>query len=153
VPGRRPLSELWPAVAQSTTTFAPTIIPISGHFVTPAGEPRTGPAVLVISLYEQKDDAAPRWVEYQSVTLDMRGRYDVQFGATRVEGLPGDLFTRAPVTRWIGVAIENEPEPSRVMLVSVPYAAQAVSADTLGGKPASEFVLTSKFREDLRTAL
>jgi hypothetical protein len=140
------------AAAQSAGV-APTLIPVSGRFTTPTGEPRAGSTVLVISLYEGQNDTAPRWIEYQSVTLDAAGGYSVQFGATRDEGLPSDLFTSEAGTRWLGVAIENEPEQPRVMLVSVPYAAKAASAETLGGKSASDFVLTSTFREDLRNVL
>src|SRR5688572_18017962 len=141
------------AAAQSSVGPAPTLIPVSGQFVTAAGQPRTGSAVLVLSLYEGKDDPAPRWIEFQTVTLDAQGRYDVRFGATREDGLPSDLFAGAAGTRWIGVAIENEAEQPRVMLVSVPYAAKAVEAETLAGRTASDFMLASSFRDDLKSAL
>ena len=140
------------AAAQSAG-IAPTLIPLSGQLATPTGEPRTGTAVLVISLYEGKDDSAPLWIERQQVTLDATGRFSIEFGATRQDGLPTELFAGQSSTRWIGVAIENEAEQPRVMLVSVPYAARAASADTLAGKSASEFVLSSTFKEDLRTVL
>jgi hypothetical protein len=140
-------------LAQSSAGAPPTLIPVSGQFVTAEGQPRTGSAVLVLSLYEGKDDPAPRWVEFQTVTLDAQGRYDVRFGATRDDGLPSDLFAGAAGTRWIGVAIENEVEQPRVMLVSVPYAAKAVEAETLAGRSASDFMLASTFRDDLKTAL
>src|SRR5688572_22681970 len=140
-------------VAAQSVAVAPTLIPVSGRFTTATGEPRAGSTVLVISLYEGQNDTAPRWIEYQSVTLDADGGYSVQFGATRDEGLPPDLFTGDAGTRWLGVAIENEAEQPRVMLVSVPYAAKSASADLLGGRSASDFVLASTFREDLRAAL
>jgi hypothetical protein len=139
--------------AQSSVGAPPTLIPVSGQFVTADGQPRTGSAVLVLALYEGKEDPAPRWVEFQTVTLDAQGRYDVRFGATREDGLPADLFAGAAGTRWIGVAIENEVEQPRVMLVSVPYAAKAVEAETLAGRSASDFMLASTFRDDLKTAL
>lgn len=138
--------------AQSSAT-APTIIPVSGQILAANGQPRTGPALLVLSLYEGKDDPAPRWIEHQAVTLDAAGRYAVQFGATRDDGLPADLFTGEVKMRWLGIGIENEAEQARVMLVSVPYAAKAASADTLAGKSVSDFVLTSNFKEDVRVAL
>ena len=140
-------------VAAQSGAVAPTVIPVSGRLTTPAGEPRTGSTVLVISLYEGEHDTAPRWIEYQSVTLDAAGGYSVQFGATHDDGLPAELFTADAGTRWLGVAIENEPEQPRLMLVSVPYAAKSASADLLGGRSASDFVLASTFREDLRAAL
>jgi hypothetical protein len=141
------------AAAQTSPSVAPTFIPVSGRLLTAEGQARSGQVLLVISLYEGQSDTAPRWIEHQQVTLDAGGGYSVQFGATREDGLPADLFTSETGTRWLGVAVENEPEQPRVMLVSVPYAAKAASAETLGGKSASDFVLTSTFREDLRTVL
>src|SRR5215204_1366415 len=78
--------------AAQTAGVAPTLIPLSGVLRTADGQPRTGNVLLVLSLYEGKDDAAPRWIEHQTVTLDAAGRYSVNFGGTRDEGLPADLF-------------------------------------------------------------
>ena len=72
--------------AQSTTGVAPLIIPLTGDLKTSAGEPRMGTVLLVISLYAEKDDAAPLWVEHQTVTLEVNGRYGLQFGITQAEG-------------------------------------------------------------------
>jgi len=132
---------------------APTLIPLSGELRTAEGQPRTGPVLLVLSLYEGRNDTAPRWIEHQAVTLDATGRYSVSFGATREEGLPADLFAGAAGTRWVGVAVENESEQPRVALISVPYAAKAASADMLSGKTLTDFVLTSTLHEDVRTVL
>jgi hypothetical protein len=133
--------------------IVPILIPVTGQFRTPTGQPRTGPTVLVISLYDGEHDSAPRWIEYQSATLDAAGIYSVQFGATRDDGLPADLFTGAPGVRWLGIAIQGEIEQPRIPLVGVAYAARAGSADALGGKAVTEFVQTSTLREDLRKAL
>ena len=141
------------AAAQTSPGPAPTLIPVSGRLLTAQGQPRTGTVLLVISLYEGQNDTAPRWIEHQQVTLDASGGYSVQFGGTRTEGLPADLFAGPTGTRWLGVAVENEPEQPRATLVSVPYAAVAASAETLGGRSAADFVLTSTFRDDLRTVL
>src|SRR5688572_17795132 len=137
-----------------TSPVAPTLIPVSGRLLTAEGQPRVGAVDLVISLYDGQSDASPRWIEQQlGVTLDATGGYSIQFGATLPDGLPGDLFTAGGGTRWLGVGVQGENEQPRAMLVSVPYAAKAASAETLGGKPASDFVLTSTFRDDLRTVL
>jgi hypothetical protein len=142
-----------PALGQSSNV-APTLIPVSGQLRTADGQPRTGTVVLAISLYEGQADTAPRWIEHQQVTLDAAGRYDVQFGSTFADGLPADLFASAPATKWIGVKVEGDAgADQRMMLVSVPYAAKAASADTLAGKPASDFVLASTFKEDVRAAI
>lgn len=48
------------------------------------------------------------------------------------------------LARWLGVQVEGRPEESRILLVAVPYALKAADADTLGGKPASAFVLSTQ---------
>ena len=141
------------ATAQSVTGVAPLLIPLGGTITMPSGEPRTGAAFLVISLYDDADDPAPRWVEQQAVTLDSTGKYEIQFGVTQSEGLPQELFAVGPGVRWIGVAVENEVEQPRLMLVSVAYAIRAASADTLAGLAASEFVTTTKLTEEVKAAL
>jgi hypothetical protein len=144
------------ARAQASSPVAPTLIPVSGRLVGADGQPRAGQVSLLISLYNTQFDASPRWVEQQTVTLDPSGGYSVQFGSTLADGLPSDLFATEGGARWLGLAvreIEGDVEQPRVMLVSVPYAAKAATADTLGGKTASDFVLTSTFRDDLRTVL
>jgi hypothetical protein len=142
------------AWAQTSSPVAPTLIPVSGRLLTAQGQAQTGTVNLTISLYDGQADASPRWIEQQlGVPLDPTGAYSIQFGATLPDGLPGDLFTTEGGTRWLGVTVEGAPEQPRVMLLSVPYAAKAASAETLGGKSASDFVLSSTFREDLRTVL
>jgi hypothetical protein len=144
------------ARAQASSPVAPTLIPVSGRLLTAEGQARTGQVSLLISLYNAQNDASPRWVEQQTVTLDPSGGYTVQFGATLPDGLPSDLFATEGGARWLGVAVRDaggDVEQPRVMLVSVPYAAKAAIAETLEGKTASDFVLTSTFRDDLRTVL
>src|SRR5688572_4679269 len=141
------------ASAQTAPNVAPTLIPISGELRAANGQPRTGNVLLVLALYESKDDTAPRWIEHQAVTLDAAGRYSVNFGGTRDEGLPADLFAGPAGMRWVGVAVENEAEQPRVALVSVPYAAKAASADTLSGRTLTDFVLTSTLHDDVRAVL
>ncbi len=141
------------AAAQATSSPPPTLIPLLGEVKTSTGDPRTGTVLLVISLYDAKDDSAPRWIEHQVITLDQTGRYEIQFGATRDEGLPPDLFSSGAGVRWVGVAVENEPEQPRVTLVSVPYAAKAGTADTLAGKSANDFVLTTSLTDEVKAVL
>ncbi|MFI5103173.1 MAG: hypothetical protein ACHP9V_07380, partial [Terriglobales bacterium] len=66
----------------------------------------------------------------------------VLLGSTQSAGLPLDLFATGE-PRWLGVKVElpGEVERPRVLLVSVPYALKASDADTVGGMPASAFVL------------
>jgi len=140
--------------AQTAPVAAPILIPLAGNLKTPAGDPRTGTVRLVLSLYDAQDASAPLWVEQQLVTLDAQGGYAVQVGATVPEGVAQTLFTGGPSAHWIGVGVENEAEQlPRLMLVSVPYAAKAASADTLSGKAATDFVLASTFKDDVKAAL
>jgi hypothetical protein len=142
------------AAAQSATVgVPPTLIPVSGELRDPLGEPRTGAVVLVLSMYDGKDDPSPRWAERHAVTLNDAGKYDLQFGSTQEQGIPSELFSGPSVVRWVGVAVEGEPEQPRMMLVSVPYAAKASTAETLEGKTASDFVLTSDLGDQVKAAL
>ncbi|MBI3406411.1 MAG: hypothetical protein HY046_13235, partial [Acidobacteria bacterium] len=45
--------------------------------------------------------------------------------------------------------VPDEPEQPRVLLVSVPYALKASDADTLGGRPATEYLLRSQLGTSL----
>jgi hypothetical protein len=147
--------------AAASSPVAPTFIPVSGRLVNPDGQPRTGGVTLIISLYDTQTETLARWTEQQQVVLDATGAYTVQFGVNSPDGLPPDLFSENGGARWLAVAEQvtdssGNPtvvEQPRVMLVSVPYASKAASAETLGGRSASDFVLTSTFREDLRSAL
>jgi len=77
------------------------------------------------------------------VALDAGGRYVVQFGATQPEGLPVAIFAEGQ-EHWLGVqfAGPGEVERPRTKLTSVPYALRAADAETLGGHPASAYVLS-----------
>ncbi len=81
-------------------------------------------------------------METQNIELDAHGRYAVLLGSTQSAGMPLDLFATGE-PRWLGAKVElpGEVEQPRVLLVSVPYALKASDADTVGGIPASAFVL------------
>ena len=92
----------------------------------------------------RQEGGAPLWLETQNVALDAKGRYDVLLGAEHAEGVPMDVFTSGEA-RWLGVQAQGQPgEQPRVLLVSVPYALKAADASTLGGLPASAFVLAAR---------
>ena len=77
------------------------------------------------------------WVETQVVQFDPVGRYEVHLGAMSASGLPTDLFSNGEA-RWLEVQVAGSVPAPRVLLASVPY---ALNAATLGGLPASAFVL------------
>ncbi len=149
-----------PAVSGATQTpqqngpsaSAPAFVRLDGEFKSATGEARSGSVVVVISLYGRPDDTAPLWTESQAVTLDAAGRYTVFAGATQAEGLPRELFA-VNAAQWIGVALQGEPEQPRVRMVSVPYALSAGNADTLGGVPVTDFVMTDNLAASVKKAL
>lgn len=131
---------------------APAFVRLDGELKTATGEPRTGAVVLVVSLYAEQADTAALWFETQSITLDAAGHYTIFAGASQAEGLPREFFT-SNAAQWIGVAVQGEPEQPRVRMLSVPYALSAGNADTLGGVPVTDFVMTENLAESVKTAL
>jgi hypothetical protein len=134
------------------TSTVPRSMPINGQALTVKGEPRTGGALVTFSLYTDQNDSTPIWTEQQTVTLDPDGRYFAILGSASVEGLPADAFS-AGTPRWLGVKVEADPEQPRMMLLSVPYALKAGDADTVGGKPVSDFVLSGKLNDEVKSTL
>ena len=120
----------------------PRLIKITGVATDPDGKPATGAVSLTFTLYKEQEGAA-LWTETQSLQLDSQGHYTVLLGAGSSSGLPLDLFASGDAL-WLGVKPElsGESELPRVLLVAVPYALKAADADTLGGKPASAYLLS-----------
>ena len=116
------------------------LVRFSGTVEDSLGRPRTGVVGITFALYAEQEGGSPLWLETQNVELDAEGRYTALLGATQSEGLPLEFFSRAEA-RWLGIQVQGEEEQPRVLLVSVPYALKAADAETLGGKPASAFVL------------
>jgi len=141
-----------PAVAQTaneklptpSAAFAPTavpaLVPYSGVALGSDGKPLTGEAVITFLVFKDDQGGDPLFAETQNVTLDAAGRYKVQLGASLSSGLPTDLFANGDA-RWLEVQISGQTPQPRALLVSVPYALKAADASTLGGLPASAFVL------------
>ncbi len=120
----------------------PRLVKFSGVVKDDGGLPRSGVVGLSFSVYKSQEGGSALWMETQNVELDAQGNYTVLLGSTQSEGMPMDLFSTGE-PRWLGVKVElnNEVEQARVLLVSVPYALKASDADTLGGKPASAYLL------------
>jgi hypothetical protein len=130
----------WCASAFAQT---PRLVRYTGVVQDAPGVPRTGVVTLAFRLYAEQYGGVPLFLEAQSLTLDAEGRYTVLLGSTMPEGLPIELFTSGEA-RWLGIQPDGSEELPRVLLVSVPYALKAADADTIGGKPASAFVLADK---------
>jgi hypothetical protein len=112
----------------------------SGKAADVQGKTITGIAGVTFAIYKDQTEGAALWLETQNVQADTKGNYTVQLGATKPDGLPLDLFSSGEA-RWLGVTINGGTEQPRVLLLSVPYALKALDAETLGGRPASSFMI------------
>jgi hypothetical protein len=128
-----------PAAATATTAI-PNLIRYSG--TVNSSDAKLEPAQLTITflIYKDKQGGEPLWTESQVVSIDAARHYEVHLGAASPSGLPSELFASGEA-RWLEVQVSGgKPEP-RTLLVSVPYAMKAADAATLGGLPASAFML------------
>jgi hypothetical protein len=144
-PTSMPASDTSAAATQNLSTsvtsqaIVPQLIKFNGEVRDASGKPITGTSDVTFAIYSQQEGGEPLWFETQTVGLDSLGRYTVLLGAMR-GGVPLDLFTSGEA-RWLGVQVGNGPEQPRVLLLSVPYALKAADAETLGGRPLSDFML------------
>jgi hypothetical protein len=157
-----------PAYAQSTDTDASAVAAAasSANFVRWTGSlpQAAGRTVeLSFSIYQNPAGGPALWSETQSVKVGADGRYSVLLGATSAEGIPQTLF-QAGEARWIeakpltlqlnatfsgDVVLETgkAKASARSLLAAVPYALKSADAETLAGRPASDYLT----REDLQS--
>jgi len=118
------------------------MVKFSGVLTEVNGKPLTGTVGVTFSLYKESESGTALWVETQNVAPDKSGHYSVALGSTSSQGLPGDLFVSGEA-RWLEVQAQGQAAQPRTLLTSVPYALKAADAQTLGGMPASAFVLAA----------
>jgi hypothetical protein len=129
--------------AAEANAMVPRLIKFSGTLLDAQGKPiATGPVGVTFALYAEQTGGASLWLETQNVHPDENGYYTVLLGNETSTGVPMELFASGEA-RWLGIQIERQPEQARVLLVSVPYALKAGDAQTLGGRPASDFALAN----------
>ncbi|UWZ85755.1 autotransporter outer membrane beta-barrel domain-containing protein [Occallatibacter riparius] len=128
-----------PGVPKSSGAV-PRLVNFSGKALDEQGKPMAGITGVSFAIYKDQFEDDPLWMETQNAMVDAEGNYTVQLGATSVYGLPLELFSSAG-SRWLGVRVNAGREQPRVLLLSVPYALKAADAQTLGGYPASAFLL------------
>jgi hypothetical protein len=128
--------------AMAASNVVPSLINYAGVLKDASGRTLTSVTGVTFLLYGAEQGGAPLWLETQNVTPDKSGHYTVQLGMTSAKGLPSDVFVSGEA-RWLAVQIGNEAEQPRALLVAVPYAMKAADAQTLGGLPASAFVLAT----------
>jgi hypothetical protein len=138
-----------PVISQQISAAQPTAVPrlvnFSGKATDDRQKPIAGVAGITFSIYKDQHEGAALWIETQNVQSDNAGNFTAQLGATKAGGMPLDLFTSGEA-RWLGVRINGGQEQPRILLLSVPYALKAADAETVGGLPASAFVLASSVR-------
>ena len=101
---------------------------------------------VTFSLFAEQVGGAALWLETQNVSVAEGGSYSALLGAATEGGIPQDIFASGEA-RWLEVSYTSTDgsvvTQPRVLLVSVPYAMKAGDAQTLGGLPASAFVLNT----------
>jgi hypothetical protein len=137
---------LWAVSPQQATaetaSALPRLVRFGGTVRDLNGNPLTGVVGVTFALYTEETGGAALWLETQNVTTDSKGHYVALLGSTKPDGLPTELFTTEQA-HWVGVQVSGQPEQPRVLLVSAPYALKAGDAETIGGLPASAFVLAN----------
>ena len=128
------------STATSASDLVPRLIKFSSTARDETGKLMSGVLGITFTLYKDEQGGAPLWFETQNVQADAAGHYTVMLGSATRDGVPLSLFSAAEV-HWIGTQVSGHQEQSRVFLLSVPYALKAADAETLGGMPASAFVL------------
>ena len=136
-------------LAASASTAVPALVPFSGIITKSDSKPISGQTTVTFLIFKDQEGGEPLFAETQSVTPDSSGHYRVQLGATLANGLPAELFATGEA-RWLEVQVAGQMPQPRVLMASVPYALKAADSATLGGLPASAFVLAgSKASADL----
>jgi hypothetical protein len=128
-----------PQAANSAAVSVPRYVSFTGELKNQEGRPAGEIVDVTFLLYEEESGGEPLWTEHQRVTLDASSHFTVTLGSNTTGGMPIELFA-AQKARWLAIEPEGRPMPDRVLLLSVPYAAKAGDAETLGGLPASAFL-------------
>ena len=130
------------SVSSASEAVVPPLVKFSGTLSDGSGKPLSSVVGVTFALYKDEQGGSPLWLETQNVQPERSGHYTVMLGSSSSTGLPANIFV-AGEARWLAVRPEGQPEQARVLLLSVPYALKAGDAQTLGGLPASAFVLAA----------
>jgi hypothetical protein len=126
----------------SSNTGVPALVSFGSTLRDANGKPLTAVIGVTFLLYKDQQGGSPLWMETQNVQPDKSGHYSVLLGSTTSQGMPQDVFVSGEA-RWLGVQVAGEQEQPRVVLAAVPYSLKAADAETIGGLPASAFVLAN----------
>jgi hypothetical protein len=124
------------------TAAVPKLVRFSGSFRPANGLPVQSVEGVTLAVYRDQTGGTALWSEIQNVAVDADGHYSLLMGTTQNDGMPLELFSSGD-PRWLGAKFNRpgEVEQPRVLLASVPYALKASDAETLGGRPASAYLL------------
>src|SRR5262245_34387098 len=145
------VTTLWGQGTGEANRGVPRLVRFSGTLKPDGEKAARGVVEISFSLFKEESGGEPLWFETQTVEVDAQGRYSVLLGAMHPDGLPMDLFTSGEA-RWLSIMVGKAEQP-RVLLVSVPYALKAGDAESLGGKPATSFVVSEQLKEQVATAM
>lgn len=127
-------------LAATAQTPVPALIPYSGIAESAATGNAAGEHSMTFLLFKDEVGGDPLWTESQMIWIEPDGHFTAQLGASSPSGLPLKAITSGEA-RWLEVQIAGQKSQPRVLLMSVPYAIKSADAATLGGLPASAFVL------------
>ena len=132
-------------LAPAVLTPVPRVIWFNGAFHPADKRPVASVETVTVAVYREREGGVAVWQETQIVTMEADGRYSLLMGSTSSDGMPLEVFTSGE-PRWIGITVNRpgEAEQPRVHLASVPYALKAADTETLGGKPASAYLLAEQ---------
>jgi len=122
------------SAGQGPKESAPRFIRWSGALTDPNGYPRSGAWTISFTLYADRQDGFPLWVETQEVSLDENGEYSVLIGMSQPAGLPLDVLPLGG-HRWLGVQVEGETEQSRVRVAATSTWVDFTKANTFQSVP------------------
>jgi hypothetical protein len=126
----------------SSASVVPQLMNYAGVLTNVNGKPLAGVIGVTFLLYKDQQGGSPLWMETQNVQPDKSGHYTVMLGSSTSQGVPQDVFVSGEA-RWLGVQVVGQEEQPRIVLAAVPYSLKAGDAETIGGLPASAFVLAS----------
>lgn len=106
-------------------------------------------ALITLSIYSQETGGSALWSESQTASVSASKQFTLLMGAANAQGLPAEIFSSGEA-RWLGIRVNGGEEQARVLLVSVPYAMKAGDSDSLGGRPASAYVLADSLANYMR---
>jgi hypothetical protein len=124
------------------STSVPRLINITGVFRPADGGRPQSVEEVTLAVYSEEAAGVPLWQETQGVAVDPSGRYTLLLGATETDGVPLHVFASGEA-RWLEMIWSRGDTASgrRTRLTSVPYALKAADAETLGGRPASAYMV------------